>query len=373
MLPTVKNNSDLCQRCSALQIWIIGRTFSDILTGLAKKGTRCALCRLLLQLIRDRVVENDHTIQFFRVGSYLTWDDRNRQPIASLYTLPGKLAAFQQACPTVNDGRQGTQASYSVQTGFPILPSAGSPTHIKLLAEWIRSCDQSHRCYPRDLRFVPTRLVDVGNDNRGILRLTVDISRPTKYMALSHQWGSPGEHRKFCTYRTNIEELKQTIDFADLPKTFQDAVRITRGLGVRYLWIDSLCIIQDDSDDWKNESTLMEQVFSSAYCTLAASCARGADDGFLKRRPERHGVTLLNPYNPTPFYLYESIDDFHLHVDQGELSMRGWVLQERALSRRTIYFTEWQTYWECGEGVRCETLTKSKKYAFCNSDKIKLC
>jgi hypothetical protein len=180
-------------------------------------------------------------------------------------------------------------------------------------------------------------------------------------LALSHQWGSPAQHKKFCTYTTNIDKLKKGINVMDLPRTFQDAVRITRGLGVQYLWIDSLCIIQDDPHDWDMESKLMEQVFSSGYATIAASCASGTEDGFIKPYPERQCVAAGTP-SGSLYYLCNSIDDFHLDVDQGGLNKRGWVLQERALSRRTIYFTEQQSYWECGGGVRCETLTKMKKY-----------
>jgi hypothetical protein len=315
--------------------------------------------------MQDRAIKQNDTIQFFRVGSYLTADNRHSQPIASFYTLPGRLFAVEWVCRNSIDDRQGpqTSSSQSIQTGFPILASPGSATHTSILANWIHSCNQSHTCYPRDLNFVPTRLLDVGNDD-GLIRLSHEAyshRSPVLYAALSHQWGSIGQHRNFCTYTTNFEELKQNIDIKNLPKTYQDAIRITRSLGVQYLWIDSLCIIQDDPDDWEQESKLMEQVFSSAYCTLAASCARGANDSFLKPRPERHGLTLRNPHNFSLYYLYESIDDFHRHVDQSDLNMRGWVLQERALSRRTIYFTEMQSYWECGRGVRCETLTKSKK------------
>ena len=104
----------------------------------------------------------------------------------------------------------------------------------------------------------------------------------------------------------------------------------------------------------------MEQVFSSAYATIAASCASGTEDGFLKSHPKRECVTI-RAENDSLFYLCNAIDDFRRDVDQGALNKRGWVLQERALSRRTIYFTEKQSYWECGEGVRCETLTKMKK------------
>jgi hypothetical protein len=244
------------------------------------------------------------------------------------------------------------------------MPDAGSSTHIKVLAEWIRSCDNSHHCYPRDVAFLPTRVLDVSNSSSGTVSLFCETrghTSPGKYLALSHQWGSPLQHKKFCTYKRNIDKLKQGINVSDLPKTFQDAVSITRELGIQYLWIDSLCIIQDDENDWDMESKLMEQVFSSAYATIAASCASGTDDGFLKAYTDRQCVTVETG-SGARYYLCDAIDDFSLHVEQGELNKRGWVLQERALSRRTIYFTGTQSYWECGGGVRCETMTQMKKY-----------
>lgn len=163
--------------------------------------------------------------------------------------------------------------------------------------------------------------------------------------------------------------LKQGIDDTDFPPKYQDAITVARQLKVRYIWIDALCVIQQDKSDpqdkdkgkdWANEAERMEQVFRSAYATIAACCANSPAENFLKRRPERQCVTMQadNAF----YYLCNAIDNFSEDVEQGELAKRGWVLQERALSRRTIYFTEKQTYWECGEGVRCETLTKTKKY-----------
>ncbi|KAK1676344.1 hypothetical protein BDP55DRAFT_550998 [Colletotrichum godetiae] len=150
---------------------------------------------------------------------------------------------------------------------------------------------------------------------------------------------------KFVTTTTdNIHEITSVVGIDDdyLPQTFLDAVVITRKLKVEYLWIDSLCILQDNmnhtnmdsKDDWEKESKLMEEVFGSAYITIAASCAENRFQGFL------------NPRMPRRF--------------------RGWVLQERALSQRTLHFTSNQTYWECGEGIRCETFTKTtnRKAAF---------
>ena len=212
---------------------------------------------------------------------------------------------------------------------------------------------------------LPTRVVDVGDKESSNIRLFCDTRGKTgKYLALSHRWGSPAQNRKFCTEKNNIKRYEEGVSIVDLPNTFRDAIHVTRCLGVQYLWIDSLCIIQDDAKDWEEESKRMEQVYSSAYATIAASCASGTDDGFLKPRISRQCVTKTNPASGSTFYLCNAIDNFDNDVEHGELNKRGWILQERALSRRTIYFTEKQTYWECGEGVRCETLTKMVKYGY---------
>ncbi|KAL1609182.1 hypothetical protein SLS59_001546 [Nothophoma quercina] len=125
---------------------------------------------------------------------------------------------------------------------------------------------------------------------------------------------------------------------------------------------DSLCIVQDDPNDLRTEVHTMENVFSFAYVTLSATSARDTVDGFIKSRTQRqsYSVDILSPSggDASKVYLCEPIDDFRRDVEHSELSRRGWVFQERALSRRTIHFTETQVYWECGKGIRCETLTK---------------
>lgn len=188
-----------------------------------------------------------------------------------------------------------------------------------------------------------------------------------RYIALSHCWGKlgPSEKGKFCTYICNINKRRESIDWGNLPKTFQDAVTVTRELGVRFLWIDSVCIIQPHNGcsnkcgklkDWDRESKRMESYYSSAYCTIAATSARDSTEGFLGPRPARRCVWFPGTLN-NPLYVCETIDDFRSDVEEGALSQRGWTLQERALSRRTIHFTANQTYWECGDGIKCETLT----------------
>jgi Heterokaryon incompatibility protein (HET) len=246
-----------------------------------------------------------------------------------------------------------------LQLGFPQLPAIGSDTHFKVLQQWLKHCDDNHhKCRPLDNAPLPTRLIDLGDKGPKTAKLyETQQNDSMKYIALSHPWGDPPH---FCTFTSNIEEYKQHIEFSNLPTTFQHAITTTRELGFQYLWIDSICIIQGPDGDFNKEANRMEDVFSSAYCVLAASSAKGQNDGFLKKRDEREYLTFFREGLP-PFYICRFIDDFNQHVLEGSLNKRGWVLQERALAHRTIYFTNKQTYWECGGGVRCETLTKMQK------------
>lgn len=165
------------------------------------------------------------------------------------------------------------------------------------------------------------------------------------------------------TTQENIHALLNGFDTHLLPQTLLDAVHVTRQLGVQYLWIDSLCIIQDSADDWEREASNMAEIYANAYCTIAATRAEDGHGGFLQPRSQRESVAIRPP-NGVPYYVCDVIDDFRHDVESSTLNQRGWVLQERALSPRTIYFAESQVYWECGEGVHCETLTKMKKYVF---------
>ena len=178
------------------------------------------------------------------------------------------------------------------------------------------------------------------------------------YVAFSHCWGKSA---MFTTMNT-VDSLRERIDLDTLPLSFQDAITVTRGLKIRYLWIDSLCIIQDNKDDWDREAARMQHVFSNATCVIAASSASSSSEGFLRlERPTRPSVTMRSPSGAL-LYVCKSIDNFHRDVEDAVLNKRGWVLQERALARRSIHFTSTQVYMECGKGVHCETLTKLVKF-----------
>ncbi|KAH8895808.1 hypothetical protein GQ53DRAFT_792351 [Thozetella sp. PMI_491] len=243
-----------------------------------------------------------------------------------------------------------------IQIGFGGLPEGRKDGYFEILNQWLSNCDSEHRESTCKLSMrglstnsaskrLPTRLIDVGEIGDPTIRLwETSADDVGEWMALSYQWGA-GPH--FFTNRGNLAQHISGMEYATLPPTFKDAVVVTRALKRRYLWIDSICIIQGKDDDFNDEAKWMEEVYSGAYCVLAASRAAGHYSGFLQARNARDYVTLRRKTQEAPFYFCEMIDDFDRHV-----------LQEHALARRTIFFTEHQTYWECGGGVRCETMTK---------------
>jgi hypothetical protein len=175
-------------------------------------------------------------------------------------------------------------------------------------------------------------------------------------------WGIFVEGRSWrFLSKDGLKAAMKGIPVVELPKTFRDAITTTINLGIDYIWIDALCVVADDAQDFAKEMARVHEIFSGAYFVIAASRAAAQDDGFLKRHLQRDFVTFLDDSND-PFYVYEAIDDFDQDVLAGPMHQREWTFEERAFARRTIFFGENQMYFECGGGIRCETLSLMHKY-----------
>ncbi|KAH8890108.1 HET-domain-containing protein [Thozetella sp. PMI_491] len=338
-------SAELCGECKTMDIWSNGLKRIFQIGKLKESANDCDLCRLFYQVALEKGVDEQGGIQFHRIASAFKKGPEGL-PVLSIYADPESNLDNQPLA----------------QLGFPLLPKQGSGVQAAMLSQWLQNCDEHHGCVPLDIiqghNPLPTRVLHIGSSAAPSLRLVNGgESCHGRYVALSHCWGKVDGNQMFCTYQENIDAFRESIDIDRLPATFRDAVNITRALGIEYLWIDSLCIIQNDEDDWEAESGRMEDVFSSAYCTLAASSTQSASAGFLQERKARACIKLDSPGRGA-LYVCKAIDNFHLDVEEGVLNRRGWVLQERALSRRSIHFTSTQVYWECGQGVHCETLAK---------------
>jgi hypothetical protein len=184
------------------------------------------------------------------------------------------------------------------------------------------------------------------------LRQATDLPRAVKYATLSHCWGT---HTFLTLMKDNLNDFLERIPPEALSKTFQDAIDIVQYLGYQYLWIDSLCIMQDDDDDWKKESALMTQVYGGSQINIAAAGAANGSQGCFFNRKVTWRCQVRVEVMGRVFICYSS--NFAESFNEMPLMARGWVLQERMLARRTIYFTKTEVFWECRRGMKCETFT----------------
>lgn len=234
-------------------------------------------------------------------------------------------------------------------------PTANSENIIKQIHLWLDDCIHLHsKCQEPDkvqhdggLSRFPARLLDVRpfeDSYNNSIQLKENICGP--YIALSHCWGNT---RHIVTEKVNIESHKRGIPLDNLPKTFQDAVELTKSIGLRYVWIDSLCIIQDDIHDWEKEAAKMAHVYRNAYCTVAATGSKSDQEGIFLQRPRQDVFKLA--YNAANTYIAATYNEDDvaamLELHKSPLSTRAWTMQERLLSRRIIHFTDTRVIWEC--------------------------
>lgn len=187
----------------------------------------------------------------------------------------------------------------------------------------------------------------------------VDSSEVSKdighlYLALSHCWG---QQRFLVMNMSNKADFERGVPISSLALNFQDAIFMTRKLGFRYIWIDSLCIIQGSQEDWSREAPSMNKVYRNAFLTLGAMASSDAHGGLFRRRePQAMGacpVKFKVGDDDLDCLLVKS-DIWETHVRRAPLNQRAWVLQERILAPRSLYFCESQLFWECREQQACE-------------------
>lgn len=253
--------------------------------------------------------------------------------------------------------------------GYEVPEATSSPESLEWAKAKLDECITSHSCTQHSVSILPDRVLDVGGSSDDLVRLFEPDSEPGKYACVSHCWGT---HAFLCTLKSNIAAHRDGIPLGKLPRTFRETVHFTRLMGLRYLWVDSLCIIQDDMDDWRTQAAKMADIYSNAHLTIAAAHAEGPRNGLyssLKPEARAHRLSM----SPTSargrqgpgVYARRAL----AHVDNryvGSLAassppndelpllQRAWFFQERFLSKRVLYFTSAEMAWQCPARASCQ-------------------
>lgn len=276
----------------------------------------------------------------------------------------------------------------------PIL--CGSPARLELAQRWWQDCLKWHKnCqYWSESLSLPSRLIDVGprDGSQEPFLFTTGPSDTGLYACLSHRWGGAkvlqtvmGDPPGTPNGRTGtFSKFQSAIPMESMPKTFRDAVQVTRWFGFRYIWIDSLCIVQDRQSDWEAEAKKMGSYYYNAILTLVAGSAVSADSGlFFPITHDRPAVpchvgsiSLELPNcrhhgaEPHTFPLFGR----EPQMTRGDFSYgarptcgldeRAWVLQEQVLSPRSLIFTDEGLYWECTDLSASECHPHGSEYEY---------
>ncbi|KAK3493647.1 heterokaryon incompatibility protein-domain-containing protein [Neurospora crassa] len=336
---------------------------------------KCPLCReLLCNFKNERILRHSVRGQF-GASKDLHYRQRRQYFVVSLCVFDKRKEVMSQKakvnlypesdnefygnhpqCVEYNPSKQvaGNPGPYGSNTGSDLSWQIASRWMAKCLSSH-QKCNQSQCVAPS----LPTRVIDVGLISEPCSpRLHVVTENTSgRYATLSHRWASQGMLKLEVN---NFKEFEREIPWKKLPKTFQDAIEATRRLGIRYIWIDSLCIIQDSPDgkDWITESAKMTSVYENSYINFAAADAVDSTQGcFFDRNPSSiRPVRLHIDLEPKSGYYYAAASHrFAYNVAKAPLYRRGWVYQERTLAPRIIHCCSKQLYWECLESIASES------------------
>ncbi|KAH7031016.1 heterokaryon incompatibility protein-domain-containing protein [Microdochium trichocladiopsis] len=330
-------------------------SFNDLESSAASGCDVCTLCRQYLSNWIQRKALCD-TLGDVRLYAY---DDHFSLECPSLQ------GALNLPVEDIDKSRQNKPVSPS---GHGVLETPSA---------WLQRCLTSHDVCDDTISWMqrvegeaasnlPRRLIDLMNIDSVVIIdcadwLANDLASPADlrdYCTLSYRWGQTTHD---YVLKTPFDVLLE-MPLASMPQTFKDAFAVVRALGIRFLWIDALCIVQPtagDDGDWLAEGPRMGAVYQNSVLTIAATCALHAHEGFLAQTGA--SVFAAEPCTTTRVVKEEdgtqktkdvlmktSTPDFFQCVSNSALNERGWVMQERALSKRVVHFTEHGIFWECG-------------------------
>jgi hypothetical protein len=232
--------------------------------------------------------------------------------------------------------------------------------------DWLYDCLRNHHHDLDEAAIRPSRLLAIGNADGSESIKIVDGSGADKgYLAVSYRWGP----ETLLTATVTFELFHTSIPWKQLPRTFKDAINIARELGIDHVWIHSLCIIQDNLADWETESAKMADIYRGALLTIMAASTANSQQGFFQDRAITKEMVAL-PYadasgaTELSVFVSKALPSFQNFVHTAALFRRGWIFQERLMSRRKLIFGKYETYWECGGIVQSESGIENRDISY---------
>ncbi|KAI0387553.1 heterokaryon incompatibility protein-domain-containing protein [Hypomontagnella monticulosa] len=374
---TGSNFDDICEYCA--RIFPIKSNYStnetiqhrSNLSDLLKGAETCILCKQIcyenaLQYIKQRFPDLTEAANS-SIAVILEPRDANVQDTGvSRITLEVGMKIEQHAFTVASTLSITTCEAISHIASKEIwLRSCSSKSErIKTLEYWYNECTSNHDRCERGISTenLPRRLISISSleNEQPHLVLTERLStRETSYATLSHCWGN---HLPLRATRENEKQFMEGIPKEYIPQTFRDALDICRALNIPYLWIDALCITQDDPVEWQQEAAHMKNIYSGSVLTIAASDAENSLQGCFGNLEVRQSKKRRR--SPVYFKIRVASSTILVRVQRGQvtsfidetvLSGRGWTLQESILSGRVIHCMQEEIHWQCHCGYRVET------------------
>lgn len=216
---------------------------------------------------------------------------------------------------------------------------------------WLNNCNSNHvGCSTTEETQLPTRVLRVsGSSKASSVKLMETNGMKGRYCALSHCWGAV-DKQPLSTTRENLQQHLKGISLEELPKSFQDTVMLAKGIGIEFVWIDSLCIVQNDNLDWHSAATDMGIIYSNAALVIAAAGSRNSTEGlFITERPQ--SVIVKVPYvvdhNVSCSFNISLLPRPENRPSLGPLRERAWAFQEWYLAQRLLFFMPGGITWRC--------------------------
>ncbi|KAK5627655.1 hypothetical protein RRF57_003370 [Xylaria bambusicola] len=323
-----------CSICNQVVVNLDDQTQSHILgqLGKLKQQAGAERCELLQQYVSVTKAGPETNVEL-RLARY-----RNRRnDMRALIAKEGWDDDDEEQSQQVQYYHVYTLPSDPSSKALPIHPPGldiGSERAFEKARQWLKTCCNKHSTCPSPKRSpLPTRVIDVSAETLRLIDTQEEGLKHGMYVTLSYCWGGP---QPVTTTKATLQQNLRVIPSEELPQTIKDAITVTRALKVKYIWVDAICIVQDDPEDKALEISRMTDIYNRSYVTISASTALTCRDGFLQTRqlekiPIRLRTEVSRKKKGSVLLVTDPDRDEPIHK-------RGWTMQEHLLAPRLLMF-----------------------------------